>query len=158
MGTSTTVKRTHIVSRRIAAGLGLAAATIGAVGFTGWLLNSAGLRQVYGGGLAMKANAAFAFVAAGLALFAFAALPRENRFARIFGRGAAALAGLIGLATVIQHLAGVDFGIDQLLVTDTTTTADLYPGRMPRSAAVGFLLFGLAALLLPRAPTWAFWS
>jgi diguanylate cyclase (GGDEF)-like protein len=152
------VKRTYIISRRLAAGLALVAALLGAVGLASWVLDLAALRTLFDKYATIKANTGLGLVAAGLALFAFTALPRESRVGFALRRGGALLAGLIGLLTLVEHFVGVDLGIDQLLAADPWTTADLFPGRMPRAAAMGFILYGLATLLIPRAPPWAFWT
>ena len=154
----TTVKRTHVVSRRIAAGLGLFAAALGAMALVAWFFDSEPLKEALGGYALMKANGALAIAAAGLALFAYTALPRASVLGSALRRGGGGLAGLIGLLTLIEHLAGVDFGIDQLLVADRATTPDLHPGRMPRAGASGLVLLGLVAAFLPRAPAWCFWT
>ena len=155
---ATTVKHTHVVSRRIAAGLGLLAAVLGLLGLAGWIFHTPSLLTALGGNTTLKANTALGMVAGGIALFAYSALPRQSWTGLLLRRGGAALAGLIGLATILQHRLGIDFGIDQLLFTDTFTASDLFPGRMPRVAAGGLALCGLAMALLPRAPAWAFWA
>lgn len=155
---NTTVKRTHVISRRLAAGLGLVAALLGAIGLAAWLLELAPLKSASDAHLAMKANTGLGLAAAGLSLFAYTALPRTSIVGHVLRRGGGLLALFIGLVTLIQHFTGADFGIDQLLVADPTTTPDLDPGRMPRAAASGLVLFGLAAVFLPRAPAWCFWT
>jgi diguanylate cyclase (GGDEF)-like protein len=155
---ATTVKRTHVISRKLAAGCGLFATALGAIGLAGWFLDLPALRNALDSYAVVKANTALGIVGAGLALFAFTALPRQSLVGQVLRRGGTALAGFIGLLTLLQHFTGVDLGIDELLVRDPWTTADLFPGRMPRSAAMGLLLYGLAALFLPRAPAWSFWT
>lgn len=155
---ATTVKRTHAVSRRIAAGLGLFAAALGVVGLAGWAFQAPALLTVFGGYATVKGNTALGQLAAGVELFAFTALPRDGWTSLVLRRTGAPLAGLIGLATILQYRTGVDFGIDQLLFTDTFTAVDLFPGRMSRAAAVGLALYGLASLFTPRAPNWSFWT
>jgi diguanylate cyclase (GGDEF)-like protein len=152
------VKRTYIVSRRLAAGLGLVAAMLGAIGLVSWVLDVAALRSLFDKYATIKANTALGLIAAGLALFAFTAVPRESRAGLVLRRGGALLAGLIGVLTLVEHFGRIDLGIDQLLAADPWTTADLFPGRMPRAAAMGFVLYGLATLLLPRAAAWSFWA
>ena len=91
-------------------------------------------------------------------MFAFTALPRQGWTSLILRRGAGSFALLLGLATMYQYWAQVDFGIDQLIAADDFTAIDLYPGRMSRGAAAGFILFGLATLFTPRPAAWAFWT
>ncbi len=151
-------KHTHAISRRIAAALGLLAAALGCIGLAAWLFDSAWLKEAFGGRMLMKANTALGIVAAGLSLFAFTALPRASILGLALRRGGGGLAILIGLLTLLQHLTGADFRIDQLIAADPGTTPDLNPGRMPRAAATGLVLFGLGLVLMPRAPAWCFWT
>jgi diguanylate cyclase (GGDEF)-like protein len=151
-------KRTHIVARNMAAGLGLLAAALGVLGVGGWVIDVAPLRDLASSYASMKANTGIGLIGAGLALFAFTALPLKSRTGQVLRRGGAAAAGIIGLLTLIEHLASVDLGIDQLFVSDPWTTGDLHPGRMPRAAAAGLVLYGLATVFTPRAPQWSFWT
>ncbi len=153
-----TMKRTHAIARQLASGLGLITAALGLAGLGGWIVDQPLLRELAGSYASMKANTAIGLMGAGLALFAFTALPRASRAGFALCYGGAGLAGILGLLTLIQHLARVDLGIDQLIVSDPWTTADLHPGRMPRAAAAGLLLFGLASLFTPRPPKWSFWA
>jgi diguanylate cyclase (GGDEF)-like protein len=154
----TTVKHSHAVSRRLAAVLGLSAALIGAAGLAAWVFPAEWLIEAYGAHARMKANTGLGIAAAGLSLFAYAALPKSSVAGLVLRRGGGILALLIGALTLLQHLTGADFRIDQLIVADPGTTQDLRPGRMPRAAAAGLVLFGLASALMPRAPAWCFWT
>jgi diguanylate cyclase (GGDEF)-like protein len=155
---STKVKRSHVISRQLAAGCGAFAALLGAIGLAGWIFDLAAVRTAFDSYATIKANAALGIVAASLALIGFTALPRASFVGLVLRRGGTLLAGIIGLLTLVEHFAGVDFGIDQLLARDPWTTADLFPGRMPRAAAMGLVLYGLATIFLPRAPAWSFWT
>jgi diguanylate cyclase (GGDEF)-like protein len=154
----TTMKRTHAISRQLAAGLGLVTAVLGVVGLSGWIVDQSLLRAIASGYGSMKANLAVGLIAAGLALFAYAALPLKSIAGQILRRGGGLLALSIGLLTLIQHWTGANLGIDELIARDPWTTADLHPGRMPRAGAAGLLLYGLASLFTPRKPPWAFWT
>ena len=57
---------------------------------------------------------------------------------------------LIGGLTLLQYVASVDFGIDRVLVADTTAFQihPEYPGRMAASTALAFVLVGAALLTL----------
>ncbi len=151
-------KRTHVISQRIAAGLGLLGAALGAIALAAWLFDLAPLKEAFGGHVLMKANTALGIIAAGLSLFGYTALPRRSVLGHVLRRGGGGLAVLIGVLTLLQHLTGADFRIDQLIVADPGTTPDLHPGRMPRAAAAALVLFGMAAVLMPRAPAWCFWT
>jgi PAS domain S-box-containing protein len=99
----------------------------------------------------MKANAALAFVLLGVALLC-AWLPRAAPLAALrtlCEAGAFAL----GLGTLIEYVAGLDLGIDQLLTAaphdDFQATA---PGRMSIVAAASFVAI-VAALIAERRRT-----
>ena len=76
-------------------------------------------------------------------------------------RASAALAltaGLIGGATLLEHLAGINLGIDGLLLNhDWGQSATLVPGRMGVPGSVSLLLAGAAILLSvsERTRSWA---
>lgn len=68
-------------------------------------------------------------------------------------RIAGGLVVILGLGTLIQYFSSVDLGIDQLVMTDVSGFANLYPGRMAPVTAVCFVLSG-AALLLVYEGVW----
>jgi diguanylate cyclase (GGDEF)-like protein len=152
------IKRSHVISRKLAAACGLLAAALGAIGLAGWIFDLTAVRTAFDSYATIKANTALGIVAAGVALIAFTALPRASFAGLVLRRGGALLAGLVGLLTLVEHFAGIDVGIDELVARDPWTTADLYPGRMPRASAMGLVLYGLATIFLPRAPAWSFWA
>jgi len=51
---------------------------------------------------------------------------------------------LIGLFTLIEYLFGWNFGIDQLLLRDSSPVTTFYPGRMGLNTALNFVLVGRA--------------
>ena len=133
---------------RIAAALGWYVLGAGLLSFTGWVT---GVRRLtaWGGAISIQPNAAVAAAAGGTALVLLA---HGRRRAVI---PFAALAGLIGLATVFEHASGLDLGIDALLTFDRPWSgiATVAPGRMgpPASSAWTLLALGLlAALGRPR--------
>jgi PAS domain S-box-containing protein len=68
--------------------------------------------------------------------------------ARGIGQTCAVLAALIGLATLLEYLVGINLGIDQLLFRDAPGSQIPHPGRMSLPAAANFVLLGCALLLL----------
>jgi PAS domain S-box-containing protein len=78
-----------------------------------------------------------------------------------YGRASACfalIAGLIGGATLLEHLTGVDLGIDTLLLThDWGHSATVAPGRMGIPGSTSLLLTGTAIFLsLPeRTRSWS---
>jgi PAS domain S-box-containing protein len=96
----------------------------------------------------MKFNGALAFGLLALAILAYAGRSPKPALLLL---GAAML---IGIATGAQALLGMDFGIDQWLVTDPEVGVP-HPGRMALSAVMCLLALGGAMLwriLRPQAP------
>ena len=93
----------------------------------------------------MKANAALCVACSSLGMLLLVDARRDG--AGHLRRGLGALVCAVSLATLFQYLAGIDLGVDQLLVADP---APSLPGRMsPWTAATLALL--ATALLAHRA-------
>jgi methyl-accepting chemotaxis protein len=126
---------------------------VGTVVLIGWGLEIHLLKSLHSSLVSMKANTALAFVLIGLSLRLSQqgyASPRQLSIAR----WSAAAVALIGLLSLGEYLLGVDFGIDQLLFTETQgAVATSMPGRMSPTTAFNFLLAGLA-LLFPDSEAW----
>lgn len=123
-----------------------AATTVGVAGLfvlvVGWFLGVDAVRSVVPGLSTMKANTATGFILVGLATNP-AVRGRSRRTADL----AAALLLALGVATMVQYLAGVDLGIDELLVADPGASAGSAPGRPGLNTAIGFVLLGAGSLL-----------
>jgi len=133
--------------RRAAACAGLAGASVAALGglvLTGWALDIAVLRQIHPAFVPMVPNTAACFVLAGCALW-MERRPGAGASHRRTAQIAAALVALVGAATLVEHLAGVSVGIDQVLMraSDPLVPAAT-PGRMALATSVSFLLSGLS--------------
>ena len=128
-------------SLRFAMWAGGYAIAAGLLSFLGWALGVHRLTS-WGGGISMQPNTAVAATAAG------AALVLLTRGRRPFATAFALLAGLIGLATLFEHMSGVDLGIDALLTFGRpwAGTATVAPGRMGPPAAASMILLALGLL------------
>lgn len=91
----------------------------------------------------MKANAALAAV-----LIAGALLSAERR--KGLSRLLAVVALAVTILTLVENLAAVDLGIDELLVADPTRVIE--PGRMAAETAIVFALLSVGALLTSEIP------
>ncbi|HET9253127.1 MAG TPA: ATP-binding protein [Candidatus Eisenbacteria bacterium] len=125
----------------------------GAVALAGWSL---GIDELKGGayslGITIKANTAISILLLGFALFLLAD-ERRGRLATWVGRASALIAGAIGLATLLEHLFGLDLGIDQALFREIAgEAATASPNRMGPPAALSLPLIGLSLLLLDARP------
>ena len=111
----------------------------------GWTVDSAPLKTVLPGLIAMQPLAALCFILSGGAL---AAAARQNG-SRLIAAPAVAVAA-IALQTLIEYIFDVDFGTDQILFQNSVPHQPLsygHPGRMAEPTAIGFLLVSTALLL-----------
>lgn len=140
--------------KALARAAGLLSASIGALALLGWLVGTAELKSIDPGWVAMKANTALAFVLSGMALWLKASepSPRSPR-RRTLEHLLAGTVVLLALFTLLEYLAGIDFGIDQWLFEEAPgAIGSLPPGRMAPATTVCFILLG-SAILLPEEPT-----
>ncbi len=122
---------------------------IGLLVLLGWLFNIPPLTRIRPDFAAMQANTALAFLLAGFSLW-LAHIKHEKHWVDLIARGCAAFVALIGLLTLGQYVFSRDFGIDQLLVTDTQSAENDYPGRMSPVTAVNLSVLGFVLLILDR--------
>lgn len=112
-----------------------------------WIANDAS--TIY----SMKANTAFTFIVAGLALGLQQAnaTPTRRRLTQL----AAGVVMLISLLTLAEYLFGWNLGIDELLLpAQPAVPGTPFPGRMGFNTAVCLLLAGCALLLLEVDHAW----
>jgi PAS domain S-box-containing protein len=130
--------------KRVAVALAVAALIGGASTLLGWFGNVPRLTDWVATDIPMFANTAGAAVLASVALL-LRISTRGN------GARAASVLGLIvaclGLATLFEHLSGVNLGFDTLIVNPSYGhRAAVAVGRMGPPAATSFLLLGLAVV------------
>jgi signal transduction histidine kinase/ActR/RegA family two-component response regulator len=122
---------------------------IGAFALSGWVFGIAELKG-FGGAITMKVNGGLAFIFGGLSALLLRHGER-HRAAQWGGMAAAAVLGLIGAATLSQHVVGWNLGIDQVLfIEEPGAVGTMSPGRMGPPASTSFTLAGVALLLLHR--------
>lgn len=93
--------------------------------------------------LLIKANTAFSLFLSSISLWYLRKGP--DRTGYIFS----AVVTLIGALTLLQYILEIDFGIDQILVSDVINQESrMYPGRMSPIAAFCLTLVGSALLLI----------
>jgi PAS domain S-box-containing protein len=152
------------ISRRLSQFV--SACSVLAVGFglwvlTGWMFHLHRVKSILTGQVEVKANAAICFVFLGIALWS---LRREHAPMasgwKLAVRIAAAVAGVVGLLSLLEFLWGWDLGIDQLLFTAGAedVPGSARPGLMSPIAAWGFFSLAPALLLLDakrRIGRWA---
>ncbi|HET7843256.1 MAG TPA: HAMP domain-containing sensor histidine kinase [Xanthomonadales bacterium] len=123
---------------RIAALTALAVGASALVTLAAWIADLPTLAQWGPGRIAMQPNTALGMSCIG---FGVALLGRSDRWPRAL----AIVAGVIGMATLAEHLLGMDLRIDQLLVSrDWGGAATSAPGRMGPPASLSLSLLGAA--------------
>jgi PAS domain S-box-containing protein len=130
---------------KVRSGIAAIIAMIAVAALIGWALDIATLKSVLPGLTTMEVNTAIALVAAAGSV---AAIGRPSRSARLAAVAGASIAGLIGLATLIEYAAGLDLGIDQLLVLDPDTVSRSYNGQMSPATALSFVAIATSLALL----------
>jgi PAS domain S-box-containing protein len=123
---------------------------VGLSDLAGWKLHIASLTTWGAAPVTMVANTAACFVLAGISLWLLRKKDTQP-FAwarKLTARSAAALAGLVGLLSLAEHLFKLDLGVDQLLLAapPANQTATAGPGLMSPITAGAFVLLSLALL------------
>lgn len=117
----------------------------GGLSMAGWITHSPRLIDWNGDGITIKFNPSVAITAAGVALFLMALSPRLKIPAVIF----ATIPALLGFLTLLQHIFGVNFGIDTYFFSEAPgARATSAPGRMGVPASTTLTLIGIAVILL----------
>ena len=121
---------------------------MGAIVVVGWILDVRILKGFLPGLISMKINSALGFMLAGYALSRMAR-GRPDRRQIALAAACAAVVIAVGSLTILEHTAGMDFGIDQALVRDAREDGNpVAAGRMASSTALNFVLVGIALLCL----------
>src|SRR5688572_6601583 len=131
-------------ARLLASVLGAGVTAVGLLVLLGWVLDDPRLTGFYGS-ITMKTNTAISLLISGLAVLSFGRVPR------LLTSALGALVATIGAATLVQHVSGVDLGIDQALFAEPVgALATSSPNRMGLNAATSLMLAGTSLVLLAR--------
>lgn len=114
---------------------------LGILVMLGWIVRSPAIVQLLPTFAPMQFNTALGFALSGTGLVVLAL--EQHRLAAALG----ALAALLGFATLIQYLTGIDLGIDELAVDAFVDVKTSHPGRMAPNTAVCFMLTGFGLSL-----------
>jgi PAS domain S-box-containing protein len=120
----------------------------GAITLAGWALDIPRLTDWKNDGISMFPNPAVCAVLSGIALLVYC-WPGARR--RTVTSWLGVVVSMIGGATLLEHITGVDLGIDTLLaVRPWGQLAAAAPMRMGPPASISFLVIGAALALLDR--------
>ncbi|HEY7190032.1 MAG TPA: SpoIIE family protein phosphatase [Vicinamibacterales bacterium] len=138
--------------RRFVSFASLLSIAVGSLGVIGWMFGMAVLKSVVPGQVVIKPNAAIALVLCGGALWLLRNHDARTRSVRKrVGQALASAVAVIGLLSLLEHLAGWQLGIDQLFFVDESpweAFGSVRPGLMAPITALDFLLIGLALMWL----------
>ena len=120
---------------------GLVSAAAGCSIIIAWYAHWTGFLQIFPDAAPMQYNTAVCFILCGAGLILL-----NTRFAGL-ARLPAAIAALLTSLTLLEYLAGGNFGIDLLFFRPYFEVATAFPGRMAPLTAICFVLFSVALLL-----------
>ncbi|OGH92449.1 MAG: hypothetical protein A2534_02515, partial [Candidatus Magasanikbacteria bacterium RIFOXYD2_FULL_39_9] len=121
---------------------------VGILVLIGWQFDIGFLKSVHSGFVTMKPNTALGVVFLGLSLW----LLQEKRmrsWLKYLGWGSALFVLFIGLTAVLEHITGINLGVDMLLFRESSPAPfTTFPGRMALNTAFCFVFFGISLLYL----------
>src|ERR1700683_1382797 len=122
--------------------------TVGGLVLCGWAFHIELFKSILPGRAAINANMALLLALSGTSLWLLC--PGDARTpVRYVARFLAMLVALIGAATRIEYLFGVNLRIDQILFREPVGALAMpFPGRMSPTSSASFFALGLALLLL----------
>lgn len=130
---------------------GALAAVGGLMSTCGWVFGVDRLRDPLLTGIEIKANTAIIVMLAGISLVLLSLPQRFTIIVRTLGCAVFAIAFL----TLLQHLTGLNFGIDTLLFNDPPGgIGNSLPGRMGMPASTSLSCIGIAIVFSTLGPKW----
>jgi PAS domain S-box-containing protein len=140
-------------TRRIVQVISGALVLFGLSVLVGWASGLDVLTSWNPGHVQTKVNAALCCILLGLALGVSAGSVSSRRV--WLGRSLAFLALALAGATLFEHVARVDLGIDQVFFADPVSASSPHPGRFAVQTAVAFIAAAGAVLTLGRRGRWS---
>jgi PAS domain S-box-containing protein len=125
---------------------GLAVAALGLLVLIGWAANIPAIENVAPGLPTMVPNSALMFLLSGVTL-TLLVWPVPDRKVKWVARILAIGTLVFALLTTVEYDAGVNLGIDRLILPASGNTG-VYPGRSSSQSAFNFLLLSFAFLLI----------
>lgn len=126
---------------------GIITALAGCIIFLGWLFDSNTLKTLVLGGITVKANAAIAFMLAGLTLILLQRKEQQKNL--LLPRLMAGAITILGSLVILQYIFNINLGIDEFLFHEAEDAfGTVHPGRLAPNTALNFILIGLLFLSL----------
>jgi signal transduction histidine kinase len=124
---------------------------IGLLVMIGWMFDITLLKSITSNMIAMKPNAAIAFILISLILILYHKKNVLNKNLMVISKILTSIVILIGSLTLFENLSGHDLHIDQLLFQESPNAVIAYaPGRMAPLTSLVFLLIGIALIFLDK--------
>lgn len=140
MVTTNYSKRSNDISKTFA----LLAIFIGLLSVIGWVFDISILKAILPDLIPIKFNTAFCILLLGIVAFSFS--KRDVAKNRIYIYIMTALVIAISFLTLLQYMGNYDFGIDQLIFTDTEASY-IKPGRMSFTSSVMLFFTAMSFIL-----------
>lgn len=119
---------------------------VGGVVVAGWMGDIEILKSVLPHLVAMKANTALTIMLSGISLWILG-VDMAKSWKSVLPAALAIAIFLVGSLSILEYVLKKDFGIDQLLFTESTGALETsFPGRMAPTTALCFVLTALAIL------------
>lgn len=145
MGTSDRISGTLRRSSLISAAVSI---LIGITVLAGWVIDVPVLRSFWPDSASMKVLAAAALIMGGFALI-FILNGARSHMRKLLTVALAAVVYALGFLNLLEYIFDADIGIDQALFKDIVSPSYvLHPGRMILTAAIAFMLIGIALMLI----------
>ena len=117
-----------------------------------WIFNSKTIATLIPGSAQMGINSPVLFIAAGICCCLVLPRARRRKWHGPLWHVCSLLLLVLPALVLVQHIGGVNLGLDFVRVPTAPTPSTPHPGRMAPNTCVGFLLAGIALRLirLPR--------
>jgi len=123
---------------------------IGISVIVGWLFDITFLKSVSSSYIPTKPNSAIAFIISSMALLLQYSQPDEQPLSMtITGKLIGAMLTIFALLTLIEHVSGYNFAIDQIFIQETSSYQIAFaPGRPTPFTTLIFMMIGLTLIML----------
>ena len=112
---------------------------------TGWAFHIPSLKSVLPGFITMKVNTALSFALSSLVMYGL--LNKSPKWKNVF-LSLSMIVIAINVATLIEYLAHVNFGLDEFFIADPDGIGGRFPpGRLAPITAINFILISVSLLL-----------